>query len=302
MTGCLLCPRQCQALRTSENPGVCGVDLPPGIFRIGKIMAHLGEEPFISGTKGSGTVFFSGCALGCRFCQNYPISLRQKGKLISENELTARVEKLILSDVHNINWVTGSHFSNTLIPVIEALQNKGYHLPMIWNTSAYELNETLKSLEGYVQIYLPDFKYHSRELSQNMAQAPDYRDIATGAIREMLRQQPVAIFDEAGMMQRGVALRHLVLPGHYKDSISVIDWLSEQFPLDLPFSIMSQYTPFSELSKVNSNYPELNRRLTTYEYQKVIERAQNRGFSHILTQNRTSATKSWTPDFEGNQT
>lgn len=297
MTGCHICPRNCGLKRTESEPGWCGVNTPPGFFRLGKIMAHHGEEPFISGTRGSGTLFFSGCALGCTFCQNYPISHRQQGEVLSANDLLDRLEPLIKSGVHNLNWVTASHYTLDLLPVIQRLHAQGYTLPMIWNTSAYESVETLRELSAAIQIYLPDFKFWSPELSSRLAHAPDYARVAGQAIQEMLRQQPHAIFTDEGLMVRGVALRHLVLPGQLKDACQVIDYLAATVPLDLPLSLMSQYTPFPDLAQQWINQPELNRRLTTYEYKKVVDHAGARGFTRILTQHRSSATAAWTPDF-----
>ena len=260
-------------------------------------MAHFGEEPFLSGTRGSGTIFFSGCALGCRFCQNYPISHRLKGQSLSAEDLLLQVEQLIHAGVHNLNWVTASHYALDLLPVLQQLRTHGHTLPMIWNTSAYESVETLRTFSETIQIYLPDFKFWSPELSGQLARAPDYAQVAGEAIQEMLRQQPNTEFSHEGLLLRGVVLRHLVLPGHLKDSLQVIDYLAATVPLDLPFSLMSQYTPFPDLAGNLQKHPELQRRLTTYEYNKAVDHAVARGFSQILTQERSSATPAWTPDF-----
>lgn len=297
MSGCYICPRECGALRNNENPGVCGADLPPGFFRVGKVMQHFGEEPFISGSKGSGTIFFSGCALGCRFCQNYKISHRQSGTVFSFEDLQHKIGLLIQNGVHNLNWVTASHYVTDLIPMFKNIRQQFPGLPMIWNTGSYEKYTSLKSLQGLIDVYLPDFKFHDVSMSQAMADAANYRQIATQAIHEMLRQQPRVVFDETGMIQKGVAIRHLVLPGHLKDSLAVLEHLAHEFPLDLPLSIMQQYTPFTDLSDRYLDHIELKRKVTTYEYNKVVEHADRLGFASVLTQERSSASAVWTPEF-----
>ncbi|MDD2533660.1 MAG: radical SAM protein [Eubacteriales bacterium] len=264
-------------------------------------MAHFGEEPFISGQSGSGTLFFSGCALGCRFCQNYPISQATegvfRGRIYSESEIINSIEALISQGVHNINWVTASHYSLDVIKVIDQLRMRGHRLPMIWNTSAYERVETMRQLDGKIQIYLPDFKFFDDSLSAGLTSVRNYPAIAQRAILEMHRQQPLNVFDRDGHMISGFVLRHLILPGHYRDSLRIIDWIVEHLPADIAISLMSQFTPFAENLSRLSDFPELSRKLTTYEYQKVVDYALQRGLTQVMTQQRTAATATMTPDF-----
>ena len=302
MSGCCLCPRQCDAARTSQEPGLCGSRTGPGFFHVAKIMVHHWEEPYISGTQGSGTVFFAGCPLGCRFCQNHAISQPEQalplpGAVFSVQALAQRLTQLAGEGVHNINLVTASHFAQDVPALVRELRSSAVTLPVIWNTSSYESVAALRSLDGSVDVYLPDFKFWGRDLSHGLAHAPDYADVAAQAILEMQRQQPETIFDPQGLLIRGVALRVLVLPGHHRDSIQIIDWIARELPPDIPLAIMNQYTPFPDLRDKLSGYPEMNRRVTTYEYRKVVEHAQNRGLTRLLGQERAAASTAFTPDF-----
>lgn len=301
--GCQLCPRLCGAERTESEPGLCGVRSGPGSFRVAKTMVHHWEEPYISGTRGSGTVFFSGCALGCLFCQNHAISQSDdagnvpKGTNLTMGQLLDQMEKLAAAGVHNLNLVTASHYAADIPDLIAALHKRGNQLPIVWNTGAYELAGTLKQLADSVQVYLPDFKFWDTALSTNLAHAGDYAAIATAAILEMHRQRPQLQFDESGLLLEGVAIRHLVLPGHHHDSMQIIDWIAANLPVDIPLAIMCQYTPVAALRPALAQYPEFLRRVTTYEYRKVIEHAEKRGFSRLLGQHRESAISSFTPEF-----
>lgn len=302
MSGCCLCPRQCDAARTSQEPGLCGSRTGPGFFHVAKIMVHHWEEPYISGTQGSGAVFFSGCPLGCQFCQNHAISQPVQdrplpGTAYTVQALARRLTQLAREGVHNINLVTASHYSQDVPALVQALRSSAVTLPVVWNTSSYESVAALRSLEGSVDVYLPDFKFWDRDLSCGLAHAPDYADVAAKAILEMQRQQPESIFDPQGLLIRGVALRLLVLPGHHRDAIQIIDWIAQELPLDLPLAIMNQYTPFPDLKDKLSGYPELSRRVTTYEYQKVIDHAQNKGLTRLLGQERAAASTAYTPKF-----
>lgn len=302
MSGCCLCPRQCDAARTSQEPGLCGSRTGPGFFHVAKIMVHHWEEPYISGTQGSGAVFFSGCPLGCQFCQNHAISQPVQdrplpGTAYTVQALARRLTQLAREGVHNINLVTASHYSQDVPALVQALRSSAVTLPVVWNTSSYESVAALRSLDGSVDVYLPDFKFWDRNLSCGLAHAPDYADVAAKAILEMQRQQPESIFDPQGLLIRGVALRLLVLPGHHRDAIQIIDWIAQELPLDLPLAIMNQYTPFPDLKDKLSGYPELSRRVTTYEYQKVIDHAQNKGLTRLLGQERAAASTAYTPKF-----
>lgn len=304
--GCHLCPRDCGALRTVEQPGVCGAsdnlsDMPGmgARFRVARLMVHEWEEPFISGSRGSGAVFFSGCSLGCSFCQNGPISHGNQGSLMDGDALMGHVLELHAAGVHNLNLVTPSHVADRLPAWLNRLIRqpawRDRPLPVIWNSSAYETVESLVALQGLVQIYLPDLKFFDTDLSQDLAGAADYFAYASRAILEMHRQQPEPVWDQDGLLLRGLAVRHLVLPGHWRDSCHIIDFLADSLPPNTPLSLMSQYTP--QVLRRNGTHPEMDRRLTTYEYCKVVDYAQSRGFGQILTQERSAASPDYTPDF-----
>ena len=288
-------------------------------------MTHTYEEPYISGTTGSGAVFFSGCALHCVFCQNDRISRQLAGRNLTQAELADAIRRLAASGVANINLVTGSHYIATLPALLKELRAPGggeearnFRMPpILWNSSAYETVTGLQGLNGLVDIYLPDLKFVNAELGRQVAGAADYFPVASAAIAEMVRQQPQAVFDAAGLLLRGTAVRHLVLPGQWRDSIRVIDALAELVPLDTPLSIMCQYTPpqlqdtWSERQGGHSEDERLDRwwqlppdlarslsrRLTTFEYEKVLDHAVRRGFSRLLHQDRSAADSSYTPDF-----
>lgn len=252
-------------------------------------MVHRGEEPVISGTNGSGAVFFSGCVLKCPFCQNYPISHGLMGRDMSDEEFEKEILTLQEKNVHNINLVTPTQYLNRLIPILERLKPK-LKIPVVMNTGGYETVENIRRLDGLVDIYLPDLKYYSGELSGKYSAAPDYFEHAYAAISEMLRQKTDAVISN-GIMESGVIVRHLVLPNCYKDSIKIIDELNkiENKPL---ISIMRQYTPCYEAEK----YPELNRRLTTFEYRKVVDHCAELGFDGF-TQEKGCETLEMTPDW-----
>ncbi len=300
---CQLCPRHCMAERSASEPGLCGVRTGPGSFRVARTMVHHWEEPYISGRHGSGTIFFSGCALGCVFCQNHLISRASDGSSQlsgadqTTSELLARMEDLTKAGVHNLNLVTASHYAADIPALIAGLRDRGIFLPIVWNTGAYDKVETLQTLADSIQVYLPDFKFWDSALSQNLARASDYAAVAAAAILEMHRQQPQLVFDREGLLQQGVAIRHLVLPGHFRDSLKIINWIAANLPDDIPVALMSQYTPVSALRPQLAEYPELLRRVTTYEYNKVIEHAEKRGLSRLLGQHRESATSAFTPEF-----
>ncbi|MGX8698822.1 MAG: radical SAM protein [bacterium] len=285
---CTLCPRMCQVDRHAA-PGFCGTG-PRAI--VARAAPHLWEEPPISGERGSGTVFFSGCSLRCVFCQNYDISLAVKGKEVTPAELRGIFDRLIGEGVHNINLVTATHFTDA---VLEAL-SPPLPVPVVWNTGGYERVETLKKLEGKVQIYLPDMKYALSAPAVKYSHAPDYPEVAKKAILEMVRQMGPYRLDEDGLLKRGVILRHLVLPGNLENTFSVLDWVSETFaPGEILFSLMSQYTPYRPLPA----FPELNRRLTAEEYAAAIEYMETLGIEDGFYQELSSAQEEYTPEFDG---
>ena len=290
MSLCHMCPRECGINRNEPTLGFCRA---PNEYLISRAAKHMWEEPPISGTNGSGTIFFGGCNLGCVYCQNRAISRGQKGQLMNEQELESKIWELCELGVHNINFVTPTHYTLPLVKLLERIKTR-LPIPVVWNTGGYESTDTLRALDGLVDIYLPDFKYHSSALAKKYSHAEDYPEIAQKAIAEMYRQRGAVRFREDGMMQSGIVVRHLVLPSHRADSIEVIRTLSNLVPVrDIRLSLMSQYTPdFVD----KDAYPELKRRVTSFEYQSVLSEAESLGFEGYF-QGRSSATSSYTPDF-----
>ena len=285
MDGCILCPRQCGVDR-AERVGYCGSGSLPKVARGAK---HHWEEPCISGTEGSGTVFFSGCTLGCVFCQNREISRGGTGREVTIEHLADIFKRLEGQGVHNLNLVTPTHFTPQILQALELAKPT---VPIVMNCGGYERVETLLQWEGKVQVYLPDLKYFSTELSAKYSAAPDYFAVASKAILEMHRQQPQLIW-EGDLLKRGLIIRHLVLPGCMKDSLQILDFLDKNLPKDgFLLSLMSQFTP----TEACRTYPEINRRVTTYEYRKVADRAAELGFSGFA-QDRRSAREEYTPPF-----
>ncbi len=289
MTGCNICPRNCNADRKNGKAGFC---LCGDKIKIAKTMLHHWEEPVISGTKGSGAIFFSGCSLKCVFCQNREISRQPKGKEVSPRELADIMLDLQEKGAHNINLVTPTHFADLIIEALDIAKPK-LKIPVVYNTSGYEKVETLKMLDGYIDVYLPDFKYYSSEISGKYSKAHDYFEVASKALLEMHRQVGKVVLDESGIMQKGMIVRHLVLPTCRKDSIRVLEELERLLPKDdIKLSLMSQYTP--EFAPVD--YPELSRKVTTFEYNSVLDKALELGFDGFF-QEKDSATKIYTPEF-----
>jgi putative pyruvate formate lyase activating enzyme len=289
--GCILCPRACGADRAVGETGICGAD---NKIRIARAAPHMWEEPPISGTRGSGTVFFTGCPLGCVFCQNRVLSREHFGTEVSAARLTEIFFELKAQGVHNINLVTPTHYSALLIPILRRVKSE-LGLPIVYNCGGYESVDTLRALDGLVDIYLPDFKYASSALAQKYSDAPDYPEVAASALAEMHRQCGAAVFDDDGIMLRGVVVRHLVLPGCYRDSIEVLHKIADTVPShDIKVSLMRQFTPdFVD----KTAYPELCRRLTTFEYQKVVDEAARLGFDGYV-QDAASANSKYTPNFD----
>lgn len=291
--GCTLCPRKCNADRENGERGFCGQTAKLAAARAG---LHFWEEPCISGTRGSGAVFFSGCVMRCVFCQNYDISSRGVGKEISEEQLSEIFLELQSQGAHNINLVNPTHYTPQIIRALNTAKSSGLAIPVVWNSGGYELPETLKALEGLVDIYLPDVKYYSDELSREFSAAPNYFRIAMSALEEMLRQTGKPAFDDSGILLRGTVVRHLVLPWHYRDSIEVIMRLGERFGKDILFSLMSQYTPFGKVKR-DPALSQLNRRITTFEYQKALDAVYNAGLEGYM-QEKSSAKEEYTPEFD----
>lgn len=282
---CKMCPRACGVNR-DEKTGFC--DSPNG-FRVARAALHFWEEPCISGKNGSGTVFFSGCNLKCVFCQNSEISLKNKGVAVSEEKLIRIFEKLIDSGAENINLVNPTHYALQL----KALFSKWKcPVPLVYNCGGYESVETLQALNGIVDIYLPDFKYIRQDKARKYSRAGDYPQVAETAIAEMLRQQPNAVL-ESGMMKKGVIIRHLILPGNTNSAIEIIDYCKDHFN-GAYLSLMAQYTPCGDLEK----YPEINRKITKREYEKVVDYAISSGMQNVFVQERSSADENYIPPFD----
>ena len=289
--GCVQCPRRCGVDRRAGKTGYCGV---PYEFVVARCAPHLWEEPPISGTRGSGTVFFGGCNLRCVFCQNRTISHIPTGEILSRDELCERILALQDEGVHNVNLVTPTHYTEGLIGVLTDLKPR-LRIPVVWNSGGYESVEMLRRLEGLVDVYLPDFKYVSPDLSARFSGVADYADRASEALREMFRQTGPVFFDEEGLLKRGVVVRHLVLPGCREDSARVLRRVARLLPVsDVRLSLMSQYTP--EFAK-DCPYENLHRRVTTFEYRGVLREAEALGFEGYC-QARSSATGAFTPDFK----
>lgn len=292
---CVICPRKCGVDR-SISSGYCGENKN---VRVARASLHRWEEPCISGELGSGTVFFSGCPLKCVFCQNKKISVGGKGKILSVPQLSDLFLRLQKSGAENINLVTPTHFTPQIVMALQKAKEEGLIVPVVYNTSGYERVETLRLLEGVVDIYLPDLKYYSSQLSQRYSNAPDYFQCASLAIEEMVRQTGKPIFDDSKIskkriMKRGVIVRHMVLPGHTKDSQAVIQYLYHTYGTHIYLSILNQYTPMPNLE----NYPELNRRVTKREYNKVIDYAIRLGVENAWIQEGSTAKESFIPDFD----
>jgi putative pyruvate formate lyase activating enzyme len=283
---CRLCPRQCGVDRTRGERGVCR---QPAEVRVARAAPHFWEEPPISGSFGSGTVFFSGCTLGCVFCQNRQISQEDFGAAVSRARLREIFESLVDEGCHNINLVTPTQF----LPDIVAALTPKLPVPVVMNSGGYESVETLWALEGLIDIYLPDFKYADGALAGRLAGASDYPTVAKAAIQEMYRQTGPAQYDAEGVMTRGVLLRHLVLPGQVENSLAVVDWVSETFPKGaVPFSLMCQYTPMPGLES------PLDRRVTEEEYAAVQSWMTLCGMEDGFWQDYAAATEAYIPSFQ----
>jgi len=256
-------------------------------------MLHHWEEPCISGKNGSGAIFFSGCTLKCVFCQNKEISRQPKGTEMTERQLANLFLQLQDKGAHNINLITPTHFTKQIISALNIVKHKLY-IPVVYNTSGYETVDTLKMLSGYVDIFLPDFKYYDSFLAEKYSKAPDYFEIASKAICEMFRQVGKYTEDENGILKKGVIIRHLVLPACRHDSVKILEEIKKLLPIsDIRLSLMSQFTP----DFVPKEYPELSRRITTFEYNSVLKKATELGFEGFF-QSRESAVTSYTPDFK----
>ncbi len=283
---CNACPRRCGADRTRKT-GVCGVGES---FFAARAATHFWEEPCISGTKGSGTVFFSGCNLRCVFCQNFEVSHGCFGKEITDKQLCEIFDRLIAQGAHNLNLVNPTHYAERLARVLRDYRSP---VPVVYNSSGYESVETLQKLEGLVDVYLPDFKFSRSDRAQKYAGAADYPSVAAAAIAEMKRQQPDDVF-EGDLLKRGVIVRHLILPKNTNASVEVLQTIADRFGTKTIVSLMAQYTPCGEIDR----FPELQRPITQREYDKVVAALADLGFENAYVQERTSADTQYIPPFD----
>lgn len=285
---CTLCPRKCGTDRYNGT-GFCGCGVN---IRAAKAYLHMWEEPCISGKNGSGTVFFSGCCMKCCFCQNYKISSENLGKEITAARLAEIFLELQEKGAHNINLVSPTPYVPQIIEAIDLCRSK-LTVPIVYNTGGYERTETLKILEGYVDVYLPDFKYYDNGLAEKYSSAGNYFETVTAALKEMYRQVGACKIED-GIMRRGMIIRHLALPSHRHDSVKVLEWISDNLPKDgILISLMSQYTPFYK----SCLHKEISRRISTFEYDFVLNRARELGLNGFM-QEKSSAKEEYTPEFD----
>ncbi len=282
---CNICPRKCNVDR-NETVGFCK---SPNEFKVARAALHFWEEPCLSGKNGSGAVFFSGCNLKCVFCQNYEISRDNKGVVISEQKLIEIFENLISNGAENINLVNPTHYAPMIAEVLKKWKSP---VPVLYNSSGYESVETLKLLDGLIDIYLPDFKYIRDDKALRYSKAKDYPKVAMSAIAEMKRQVGADVFD-GEMMKKGMIIRHLILPQNTNSSLEIIDYIAENLP-NTYISLMAQYTPCTDLSQ----YSEINRTITKREYEKVVNYALDKGLTKVFIQEMNSASKDFIPSFD----
>ena len=283
---CADCPRSCGVLRGETGNGYCGMGAEPVIARAAP---HYDEEPVISGTRGSGAVFFSGCALRCRFCQNYPISHDRCGKRVSVERLMEIYGELIALGVHNINLVNPTHFARAILESLEG----GLPVPVVWNSGGYEEVDTLRAFNGKIQVYLPDLKYIREDSSRKYSSAGDYFRFAGPALKEMLRQTGPVELDDDGIIRHGTIVRHLILPGRAGESKAILDWIAENLP-GAWVSLMAQYLPFGDVKGIDA----LNRRLTQEEYDDVVDHLLKLGLEDGFVQELSSSDEKYIPKFD----
>jgi putative pyruvate formate lyase activating enzyme len=288
MAGCNVCPRGCGVDRASHARGFCSAGKN---IKIARAALHFGEEPCISGSKGSGTVFFSGCPLKCVFCQNEKISHGNFGKEVTPLQLMHIFDSLIEQGAHNINLVNPTHFAPQLKKILEEYKSG---VPVVYNTSGYETIETLQSLEGLVDIYLPDMKYYDSEISKKYSAAPDYFEHASRAVLEMRRQVGNLITDAGGIAKQGLIIRHLILPGNVGQTIKLLNWINDNLSPKTAVSLMRQYTPCGKAKDIKP----IDRALSTREYKIALKAFKELGFEYGFVQNASSASEEFIPDFD----
>lgn len=290
LTNCNLCPRRCGVDRTAGETGFCGAS---DRVKIARSALHFWEEPCISGKNGSGTVFFSHCTLKCRFCQNYEISTCSRGYEISEETLCEKFLDLQSQGANNINLVTPTHFVPQIISALDMAKRRGLTIPIVYNTSGYENIETLKMLDGYIDIYMPDMKYYDDKYAIKYSAAPKYFEIAKAAIHEMFNQVSYPVFDEHNIMQKGVIVRHLMLPGLLFDTKKLMDYLYSAYGNSIYISLMSQYTPLPHVK----DFPELDRKLNMKHYEAMVDYCAELGIENAFIQEGEAADESFIPPF-----
>lgn len=292
LSRCRLCPRRCGADRLSGETGFCGAGRD---IRIAGAAPHFWEEPCISGTGGAGAVFFSGCALRCVYCQNYKISSEGMGYAVTEEELAEIFLGLERRGAHNIDLVTPTHYAPRIMRALDLARPRGLSLPVVYNCGGYELTETIDALDGYVDIYMPDFKYCDDKTARRLSGAPDYRGIAAAALDRMYEQVGKPVFDGNGIMRRGMIIRHLMLPGHLCETVHIINYIHRRFGDNVYFSLMSQYTP---VRRVDIE-PALNGVVPPRAYSAAVGLCERLGMENVYIQDGASASESFIPEFSG---
>lgn len=294
LSNCSLCPRKCNVNRLNNEMGFCNSGKELSVARAS---LHYWEEPCLSGESGSGTVFFTGCSLGCCYCQNNAINRNEKKYTISSKRLSEIFFDLKNKGANNINLVTATHYLPHIINAIDVSRSKGLNIPIVYNSSGYDNGDTIKMLKGKIDIYLPDFKYYSDEIAKRYSNAPDYVKYAKESLDEMVAQCPKPTFNSNGIMQKGVIVRHLVLPGQVEDSKRIIDYLFNRYGNSIYISIMNQYTPVDCLNHLK--FPELSRKVTADEYNEVVDFAIDLGVENGFIQEGETAEESFIPSFNG---
>ena len=288
---CELCPRKCGANRSDSQLGYCRAD---NLVRLARAALHYWEEPCISGTKGSGTVFFSFCNLGCLFCQNYRVSRGKVSQVVSRGRLAAIFLELQNQGAHNLNLVTPTHYLPDIIPALNLAKEKGFNLPVVYNSGGYESLETLEALGEIVDVFLPDLKFASATTAKELANAPDYFPVATSAIKQMAQLIGSCEFDQEGLVKRGLIVRHLVLPGKLEESRTILKWIKNELPEWVMVSLMGQYLPVGKAV----NHPQLGRKLTTAEYGEIVDYLEKIGLENGYVQELSSASDVFIPKFD----
>lgn len=288
---CNICPRRCGADRENGSLGFCGAS---NKIRIARAALHFWEEPCLSGANGAGTVFFSYCNMKCVYCQNYRISTRGAGHEVSIGELAEIFLDLQSQGANNIDLVTPTHYALDIAEAVKKAKDSGLHIPVLYNCGGYESVETLKRLEGLIDIYMPDMKYYRDKYAVKYSYAPRYFETACAALEEMYRQTGAFVLDENGIMQRGVIVRHMMLPGLMLDTKKIMDYLFDTYGNNIYISLMSQYTPLKNVER----FPELNRKIDMKKYNSIVDYCMNRGMENVFIQEGSAAKESFIPCFE----